>query len=83
MKDKIKTEPAGEAGFSYADYRAAFMAALQGLMAKHGLLMAEEGHFRTMASNVGGLALAAEREMRKHRPESIGTKVPYDTGGTL
>ena len=82
MKNK-EPVPAADPGFSYDDYRRAFIAGLQGLISRHGLLMAEEGHFRTMAANIGGLAMAAEREMRKHRPPSFGSKVPYDTGGTL
>ncbi len=53
--------------FNFDDYRASFLAILQGLMAKNGLNMASEGHFKTLAANASELAHMAERKLSDSR----------------
>jgi len=65
-------------GYSFQDYRDAFLAALQGLIQHNGLNMASEGHFTATVSNVDGLAVAAARALTVQRRRFEN---PPSTGG--
>ncbi len=74
-----------EPDFDYKTFRDAFLAALQGMLQRSGIMFADESHFEAIASNVAGVALAAEKKLRAYRPSGkvSGSKIPMDTGGTL
>lgn len=74
-----------DTAFNYRDYRDCFLAILEGMMAKNGLNMASEDHFRTLSVNVDELAVAAERKLAQRRLSALAgiSDFDYDTGGKL
>lgn len=56
-------------GMNFSDYEAAFLAVLQGLVAKTGMTMASEGAFQTTVANASGLAKVAAAELGRVRAQ--------------
>lgn len=56
-----------EQDYDPEDALRAFLVILQGMVQKNGLMMADEGHYKSMTENAAGLAVSAAKTMARWR----------------
>lgn len=69
--------------YTFDDFRDAFLVILQGLIAKNGIMMADEGHFRVACSNAHGLAVEAAKRLQKERDRASAPALDLTEDGGL